>query len=178
MLERMANPVPPTMPVDQTIQLRNDLGCGPFPGLSGDAQPMLDMKNDFGSGHGDLETWKPEVLAAIDKCFVDNFMEDDQPVPCLFSPLPASAEDNYARFKTYCDAVDKVLIDNPKKAPKYAREYFAIYTIWHIHGWRFPVPIITASVVECLHKIASKVRVGMIEVSLACLSRSQHPLQF
>lgn len=171
----MANPAPPIMSVDQTTQLRNELGSEPHLRLGEDEQPLLDMKNNFRSGHGDLETWKPEVLAAIDQCFVDNFMENDEPVPCLFSALPASADDNYARFKSYCDAVDKVLVDNPKKAPKYAREYFAMYSIWNMHGWRFPVPIVTASVVECLHKIASKVRVGMIEVSVARVSGSQYP---
>ena len=49
--------------------------------------------------------------------------------------------------------------------PPYAREYFAIYTMWALQGFGFPVLLVTASVVECLNKILNGSSKGMIEVS-------------
>lgn len=153
------------MTLEEIIAIRNEIGCGPF--AQEHFQPLEEMQAAFqtGAGTANLDSWKPDLLAAIDACFVDSFMTDGEPATCLFSVLPACAQENEVRFRGYYDAVDYILARSPNMAPPYAREYFAMFTVWYRQGWYFPIPLVTASVVECLHKIASRVRVGMVEVS-------------
>ena len=162
MLERIANPVEPPEPdLNKIIAWRSA-----FKPIDSEEyrDELLPMHRAFISGKGDLNAWKPEVLAAIDEAFVVNFMEDKKPLPCLFS-IKVDAEVR-TRFLAYWNAVDDILAINPNKAPKYARHYFAYYSVCYAQRWKFPMPLVTASVVECLHIITSNVRAGMVEVSL------------
>lgn len=170
MLERIANPVePPETDLDTIFAWRNG-----FKLLNKEFSDMiLPMHRAFVSGQGDLNAWKPEVLAAIDKCFVANFMEDGKPVPCLFS---AQIDESMpGRFLAYWNAVDDILVKYSNKAPRYARHYFAYYSICYAQRWIFPMPLVTASVVECLHLITSNVRAGMVEVRLPPFPLARHP---
>lgn len=126
-------------------------------------EQMTEMKTAF-EDRGDLEKWVPDLMEKIDDCFVKNYMVDGEPVPSLFFP---NSWDNYNHFVTYCDDVDKVLRTHRGRGPKHGREYFAYYSIWQLHGYAFPVPLGTRSVVYALHQIASKIRKGMIEVSIS-----------
>jgi hypothetical protein len=126
---------------------------------------MREMEVAF-RGRGDLSEWSPEVLDEIDRCFVRNYMPDDDPVPCLFVENNA---DNLNRFTQYFHEVDRVLDIFKKQAPKYAREYFTYYSIWQIGEYKFPVPLGTASVVTAINKILQKVSRAFSEV------RAPHP---
>jgi len=87
--------------------------------------------------------------------------EDGDPIPCLFFPHNV---DNLNRFMGYCNDVDLALRTHSQSAPPYAREYFMYYTIWQMRGWRFPVPLGTASVVGALEKMTTKLSRGFSEV--------------
>ena len=130
-------------------------------------EKMVPVRTKFRRGRGNLQAWTPEVLAAIDKCFVDIYVSDDEPIPILFCFRGSreGAIEALDTFRSYYDAVDDILVKHKSTVPPYAREYFAIYTMWALQGFGFPVPLVTASVVECLNKILNGSRKGMIEVS-------------
>ena len=167
MLERMASPEAPPLDLGAIVSLHDEVEYAGSEEEKADALSKLDaMEKVFMRGRGSLSQWNPDVLDAIDKCFKTHFMTGDEPVPQLFFPYD---ETGIRLFGEYCDAVDEVLQQNSGKIPRYAREYFTYFTIWEKRDYAFPVPLATASVIECLHKIASRVRKGMIEVS-RCLS--------
>jgi hypothetical protein len=171
MLERIANPIePPELDLNTIFAWRNRFD----PLTSEDfTKQLTPMHRAFLSGQGNLNAWKPEVLTAIDEAFVANFMNDRKPFPGLFS-LILDAEVK-TRFLTYWNAVDDILANYPNKAPRYACHYFAFYSICYVQCWKFPMPLMAASVVECLHIITSNVREGMVKVSLITLSPSRIP---
>ena len=124
---------------------------------------MKEMDKLFRQGRGDLREWSPEVLDMIDKMFLKNYAHKDYGFQMeLFFP---DSQDNYTRFRQYCDGVDQILRENASGAPPYAREYFAYYSIWEMRGYRFPVPLGTASVIAAVDAIAANVRKGLVEVS-------------
>jgi hypothetical protein len=116
---------------------------------------------------GDLSCWTPEILNEIDKAFVKIYVQDDQPIPCLFFPDSAM---NLNLYDKYCQEVVKVLQHSTATGPPYAREYFIYYSMWQIQGFKFPMPLGTASVVDILNKMLLKVRRGFSEVS------PEHPM--
>lgn len=122
---------------------------------------LLEMEEAFKT-HGDLSSWTPELLDTIDGCFRDAYMEDGEPVPYLFFP---DCIENLNLFNTYCQAVSNVIRAHSETAPPYALEYFNYFSIWQMRGWRFPVPLGTASVIEALDKMAAKMKKGFSEVS-------------
>jgi hypothetical protein len=115
---------------------------------------------------GDLSSWSPEVLDAIDACFTANYLESNgDPSPFLFFPDNVN---NLNQFTAYCTAVDHALRSHANSAPKHACEYFAYYSVWQMRNFRFPVPLGTKSVVGALNGIATSLRNGFIEVRRSC----------
>jgi hypothetical protein len=163
-LERLANATEPPMELAAIKGKRHE-----FKEVKEVKEPLLEtmaeMEKAF-QGFGQLDDWDFEVLMEIDKCFVESYMENDEPAPYLF--IPDNME-NLNAFTKYCDDVDQVLRTNSDKVPKYAREYFAYYTIWEMRGYGFPVPLGTRSVVLCLDKILGTVPRGLTEVSLVII---------
>jgi hypothetical protein len=115
---------------------------------------------------GDLSSWSPELMHDIDEAFLKNYTTTTskgvEAIACLFYP---NSSDNMNIFVTYCADVDQVLRKHAETAPPYAREYFTYYCIWQMRGWRFPVPLGTASVVGVLHRKLKQVTHGFQEVS-------------
>jgi hypothetical protein len=119
------------------------------------------LELQFQRGRGSLSDWSTALLEDIDRCFVDNYMEDGEPVASLFYPHNG---DNLNRFEKYCNDVDMVLRKTDNEAPRNARAWFTVYRMWEMRS-KFPVPLGTASVVECLHNMSVDVRKGFSEVS-------------
>ena len=159
-LERIANPQEPPLQMEDIEKKRDEVlqaGDNLAPLKNG-----LDGMEKAFKGRGDLTDWSYELLGLIDDCFVKHYMDDGEPVNSLFTP---DCPDNFNRFAKYCCDVDEVLRTSAD-APTYCREYFTFYSIWQLRGYGFPVPLGTASVVDCLHKICSKLRNGFVEVSI------------
>ncbi|KAI0261575.1 hypothetical protein BGY98DRAFT_1104417, partial [Russula aff. rugulosa BPL654] len=111
---------------------------------------------------GDLSSWSPELMHDIDQAFVKSYMDENgEAAAHLFFPDSAK---NINAFAAYCTNVDKALRKHAKTAPPYAHEYFIYYSIWQMRGWRFPVPLGTASVVGVLNKMLKQVKNGFSEV--------------
>lgn len=162
MLERIANPDAPPLDLTQITNKREEVEYSEPDERLEVLASLDDMEKAFMRGRGNLERWTLEVLEAIDKCFRTYFMSGDEPIPQLFFPYD---DQGIALFNEYSDAVDAVLQEHAGKIPTYAREYFTYFTIWEKRDYAFPVPLATSSVIECLHKMACRVRKGMIEVS-------------
>lgn len=112
---------------------------------------------------GDLSSWSPELMHDIDQAFVKSYMDENgEAAAHLFFPDSAK---NINAFAAYCTNVDKALRKHAETAPPYAHEYFIYYSIWQMRGWRFPVPLGTASVVGVLNKMLKQVKNGFSEVS-------------
>ena len=160
MLERISNDSAPPMSLKAIKEKQLE-----FYVVEDDTSLRSEMKGmeEAFSGRGNLENWSADVLQKIDECFKKHYMISDNPSPSLFFP---NSDENVGKFQEYCDDVDQILRMNPKEAPRYAREYFAYYSIWQMRGFRFPVPLGTATAVEVLHNMACRVRAGFIEVSL------------
>lgn len=124
---------------------------------------LKEMDDTYLSGRGDLDVWTPEIMAEIDEAFVNNFMDSLEPLDFLFFP---NSPEYLNTFGVYFQAVDDILVRHQDALLKYCREYLTYYTIWEMRCYKFPIPISTASVVECLHKIAMQRRKGFIEVSV------------
>ena len=127
-------------------------------------EKLSEMEKPF-KGKGDIKEWDSDVLAKIDECFVRNYLDDDSGLPCASLFFPNSS-DNHNRFTHYCSDVSKVLIheDTSKFAP-HARAYFNYAMIWKKHGYLFPMPLGTASVVQAVDYLATKYERGLCEVS-------------
>ena len=123
---------------------------------------LAEMEKVFHSGRGDLGQWDPSMLNEIDECFLKNYTKDNKLDTCLFFP---ESKGNLAKFRSYCDGVDQILRTKEGGVPKYAREYFAYYTIWQMRGFKFPVPLGTATTIESLEMICTNVSLGLVEVS-------------
>ena len=162
-LERIANPKKPPMRLSDMEEKRNQMNEEQDPAVIAALKAELKgMDEAYLSGRGNLDVWTPEIMAEIDEAFVDNFMEDKEPLDFLFFP---NSPEYLNAYGVYLQAVDDILVKHQETLPKYCREYLTYYSIWEMRGYRFPVPIGTASAVECLHKIASERRKGFIEVS-------------
>ena len=162
MLERIASPDAPPLELSQIMTKRDEVEYAESDEREGVLSSLDEMERVFMRGRGNLEQWTPEVLDAIDKCFKKFFMSGDEPIAELFFPYD---DKGIALFNEYCEAVDGVLQAHEGKIPPHARAYFTYFTIWEKRDYTFPVPLGTASVIDCLHKMASRVRKGMIEVS-------------
>ena len=124
---------------------------------------LSEMDKVYLSGQGDLDQWRYELLDAIDAKFVDNFMVSGEPINYLFT---INCVDYLNKYNKYRMEVDDLLIDSKYCAPTHAREYFQYSTLWEMRGYKFPIPLGTKSVIECLNKLASARRMGFEEVSV------------
>jgi hypothetical protein len=113
-------------------------------------------------GRGDLKEWSNSVLDEIDASFVRHYMAQDKATDCLF--LPNSA-DNLKAHQGYCIDVDRILAKSRGNVPQYAREYFTYSSIWEVHGYAFPMPLGTKTVIDAMAGILQEMRSGVIEVS-------------
>lgn len=163
-LERICNEKAPPMDLKAINKNRAD-----FTSATGNDEALARLRGDMKGmedafcERGDLEKWHPDLLEMIDKCFVNHYMHKGDPVPSLFFP---DSKDNEIRFLRYCDGVDQALRLNASIAPKYAREYFSYYATWQLRGYGFPVPLGTATAVEALHALATRVSRGFTEVRI------------
>ena len=162
-LERIANEEKPPMDADEIDRKRLEM-MSP----NGDKEAVMKelnaMEEAFG-GRGRIESWSPSVLDKIDACFVKHYMKGptgDEIDKALFFPHDAG---NLNTFVKYHSEVDDILHRATEGVPRYAKEYFAYYTIWELRGYAFPVPLGTRSVVEALHRMTKRVQKGFSEVS-------------
>ena len=169
-LERIANPKKPPMKLSQIEEKRNEVNE-----VKDDAElatlkaELKEMDNAYLSGHGDLDVWTPEIMEELDEAFVNNFMEGQEPLDFLFFP---NSPEYLNAYGVYLQEVDDIFVKYQEDLPPYCWEYLAYYSIWEMRGYKFPVPIGTVSVVECLHNIANERRKGFIEVSMVLLYSS------
>ena len=160
-LERLSNEEAPPMKLEDICNMRDAfyIAAGDDADIRKSAAVMEKAFND---GRGDLNQWDPKVLELIDDSFVKHYMKGASPQTCLFFPDKTG---NKGRFRKYCDDVDQILRTNAGGAPKYAREYFAYYTTWPMRGYKFPVPLGTATTIVALEEICRTVGLGLVEVS-------------
>jgi hypothetical protein len=169
-LERIANPQEPPLSLTELTKISEE-----YTEVTGTDREALDqrlvpMESAF-FGRGDPEIWPEDILAKIDKCFIENYCDaSGEPCDCLFYPSHA---ENIDKFAAYCAGVDAILRDNRTILP-YAREYFTYATLWEKRGERFPVPLGTASVVEALHVLLKKYTRGLTEVRSDYCILNQH----
>ncbi len=151
------------MPPPLDLQTIEDLGMDLDSQDPKAAQAKLAQTAESFKGRGDARSWTEALLGKIDKCFLDNYCDSaGDPCDSLFFPNNA---DNFNRFTRYCSDVDKVFQEQAVDAPPYAREYFSYAMIWKIHGYKFPIPLGTASVIGAFHHLATKYKDGLREVS-------------
>jgi len=159
MLERLANTEKPPLDIDELEAIRIEFmdPKSDKAALRGRLKGMADAFQE----RGELTSWHHEMLDAIDECFVEHFMTNGNVSTALFVPDSAT---NANSFSAYCDAVDEKLRGKLDQRPKYAREYFAYYSIWQMQGYSFPVPLGTKSVVQSLNMLAHEFNAGFVEV--------------
>ena len=164
-LERMCNEEAPPMTLAEINEKREAFyvsGWNPAE-IGRLREEMKDMEKTFRLGRGDLKQWEPEVLAKIDESFKAVYQSKGESFDIsLYFP---DCRDSVEKFQRYCDKVDQILRENPSGCPPYAREYFAYYSIWEMRGYRFPVPLGTATAIEALDATAANCENGFIEVS-------------
>ena len=166
-LERCANANKPPLKLDEIEDLAiKAITERPH---SADTQTKLaEMKRAF-LGRGDLQQWTEDVLAKIDKCFQDHFFTSGVVHDALFALDSPKA---YIIFSQYQSAVDQILRENRATVPPYAREYFAYSMFWKERGYRFPIPLGTASVIEFIHSLTQKHASGLNEVRATLFSET------
>jgi hypothetical protein len=159
-LERLANCNKPPLDIDELEAIRLEF-MDPRSDTAALRSKLKGMADAF-QDRGELTLWHPEMLDAIDGCFVEHFMSDGDVSTSLFVPDSAANANN---FSAYCDAVDEKLRGKLDQRPKYAREYFAYYSIWQMQGYAFPVPLGTKSVIHALEMLTQEFNGGFVEVS-------------
>lgn len=122
---------------------------------------LEDMKKAF-QKRGNVKLWKPIVLEEIDAEFQKHFMKGENVTFWLFNPEDVR---NVEAYMQYCAGVDRVLRTHAGNVPKYAREWFAFYSIWQYHELPFPMPLGTRTVVGALEKLLAQYKPGVLEVS-------------
>jgi hypothetical protein len=162
-LERMASDVKPPLVLKDIRKRADDMYYATEGDRPAAREAFADMRAVYMSGRGDVSQWTPEVLDDIDECFVKHFMEDGEPIPSLFYPHDEGA---LLRYGEYVTAVETVMDKHSTTLPRYAKEYMSYYLAFDRDVTPFPIPVGTASVILCLHKLADRVRKGFIEVSL------------
>ena len=161
-LERMASDVKPPLTLKEIRKKADEMFYAADEELPAVRESLANMRAAYMSGRGDVSQWTPEVLDDIDACFVKYFMDDGEPIPGLFYPDDAAALHRYGEYVT---AVETVMDKHATTLPRYAKEYMSYYLIYDPDVTPFPIPVGTASVIHCLHKLAVHVRRGFIEVS-------------
>lgn len=88
MLERVANPKKPSMTLEESRSTHTA-----FARASSDQEEeelklsLTQIKANFQGGCRSLaDDFSPKILSAIDKCFVDIFLIEEEPVKTLFYP--------------------------------------------------------------------------------------------
>jgi hypothetical protein len=163
MLQRIANPNKPPLTLkeiqDARAAIADTSNIDEEEAIKGG---LLEMDDAFRLGQGSLTDWSPELLDAIDACFVENFIKEGEPNASLFYPNSADGLD---LFTKYFEEVD-IILQTSSKVPPYARHYFAYFCIWQMQPYvYFPLPLGTASVIGIVNKMMHRVRHGMAEVS-------------
>jgi len=113
-------------------------------------------------GRGDVGEWDLEILDRIDQCFEEHFTSEGTAESWVFMP---DDDRNLGRYAKYCGEVDRILLTYSDAVPKYARDYFAFYSIWEVQGYAFPMPLGTSKVVSVLAQLLERYQPGVIEVS-------------
>ena len=164
MLDRIANLEKPPMTIKEIEKKRGLMAAAKTVEEENKIKDSLQkMDQHYIRGRGDMEIWTPELLEEIDNCFVANFMKGGEPMDFLFVPCCPEYLNVYDK---YAKKVDDFLLNHADSKVTHARHYFIYTTIWEMRGFKFPVPLGTRSVVECLDKMLSRRRKGLIEVSL------------
>jgi hypothetical protein len=160
MLERLANPEAPPLTLSEIEKIRVEY-MNPTSNKEELRKKLEGMAIAF-RGRGDLSEWPFEILDAIDECFVEHYMKNGEISTSLFVVDSAA---NLNNFSAYCDAVDQRLRNSGFDRPPYVREYFAYLSIWQVHGYSFPVPLGTRSVIRALDSLSTGFESGFTEVS-------------
>ena len=119
------------------------------------------MKGAF-QKRGDLSKWGAGVLDHIDECFREHFMIDREASDWVFYPKNGM---NLGKAERYYAGVDRILSTYSEIVPRYARDWFAYFSIWEEQGYAFPMPVGTCSVVGVVEKYAREYSSGIVEVS-------------
>lgn len=163
-LERIVNAKKPPLSLSQIEKSREALvewGRNKTKQVETKAK-LQDMDKEYLRGRGDLSLWTTEILNEIDVLFVGHFMYMGEPIWFLFMPGSVEYLNSYDMYRR---DVEDVLAAHEKELPPYCREYFNYSTLWQMRELKFPVPLGTQTVVQCLHRLASERRTGFVEVS-------------
>lgn len=161
-LERIMNEKTPPMTLEEIVAKRDALEDLRNKARISELKTSLqEMDKEYLRGRGNLKLWSTEILAKIDMIFVKYFMDNGEPLRYLFYPGNTDYLNTYAMYRA---DVDEVLDEHSDELPAHCRAYFQYSTLWQMRGYKFPVPLGTKTVVECLHKIADQRRKGFLEV--------------
>ena len=166
-LERLANEEEPPIRRVELEKIRNELAKPDC-----DKKELLKqlgvMKGPFRK-RGDVKLWHGNLLEAIDTAFEEIFLPDgEEKIPEWF--LHPHSNKYLDESSNYFVAVDRLLAKYSDLAPRYARDWFVYYSIWEVHGYKFPMPLVTSKVAAAVERLAQEFRSGMIEVSLGLVS--------
>lgn len=150
-LERLANLQKPPLSLSELQKIQ----CAFVDPLSDKEelwQKLEGMAEAF-QGCGDVSEWQYKILDGIDKCFVNEYMKNNEILMLLFVPNSAG---NLNQFSVYYDAADQQLRIKEKGRPQYAQEYFTYFSIWQVQGYAFPVPLGMQSIVQAVNMLAKE----------------------
>lgn len=158
-LERLANPEQPPLSKAVIEKAHNDCVGGNMT-VEDLAAKTEEMRKAFRK-RGDPSMWKEDVLEKLDKCFRKHYLENGELKGIFLFP---SAE-SISKFNVYYSDVDNIFKDNYDTVPTHTCTYFAYAMAWRAHGHPFPIPLGTASAVYALHRLTTKYKKGITEVS-------------
>jgi len=159
-LERLANEDVPPIRRGELDKIR-DAYSDPASNKEDLDKQLSVMKTAF-KKRGNLKLWDRDPLERIDEIFEECFMCDGEASSWLFA---RNNHTNLEQFGKYCLEVDRALAMFSDKVPRYARDWFAYYCIWEVHGYLFPMPLGTSKAVGALEQMAQTYRNGIVEVS-------------
>jgi hypothetical protein len=161
-LELLANEKAPPIERQRLQKIRADFGKDGV-----DKKKLRDELSRSGiaqafRGRGRLDKWPVNVLNSIDDCFEKHFMVQEGISGWAFVQ---NSGKNLDAFTEYCTGVDRILATYSDTVPRYAREWFAYYSIWEVQGYAFPMPLGTSKVIRMVEGLLSVYRDGVNEVS-------------
>ena len=160
-LERLANEDEPPIRRSELEKIRDELGKDDSD-KAGLRARLSVMKEAF-EKRGKATLWSTEVLDKIDACFEEHFTLNGDVSGWVFYPDSAM---NHNKAEKYYAGVDLILATHAEVVPRYARDWFAYFSMWEEQGYAFPMPLGTCSAVGIVEKLAVGNSAGIVEVRI------------